>query len=105
MSIRDMSLESLRNAMLEAEKHELTRLSAQEKRTLDLMLEDCNNAQIAAYMGLAIKTVKNYITNINQKLNFTGFDFREARRYIPTNPLEQRVEALEKRLQALEARP
>jgi two-component system response regulator DevR len=43
-------------------------LTAQEHRILDLVGEGLTNRQIAEHMGLAEKTVKNYVSNILGKL-------------------------------------
>jgi two-component system, NarL family, response regulator DevR len=43
-------------------------LTAQERRVLDLVGEGLTNRQIAAHLGLAEKTVKNYVSNILGKL-------------------------------------
>ena len=43
-------------------------LTAQERRILDLVGEGLTNRQIAGRMGLAEKTVKNYVSNILGKL-------------------------------------
>jgi two-component system, NarL family, response regulator DevR len=46
----------------------LARLSAQEERILGLVAEGGTNGQIAAELGLAEKTVKNYVSSILAKL-------------------------------------
>ena len=46
----------------------LATLTPQERRILDLITEGHTNRQIAASMGLAEKTVKNYISNLLAKL-------------------------------------
>jgi two-component system response regulator DevR len=46
-------------------------LSAQEGRILDLVGEGLTNRQIAGRMGLAEKTVKNYVSNILGKLGLS----------------------------------
>jgi two-component system response regulator DevR len=43
-------------------------LTAQERRVLDMVGEGLTNRQIAGHMGLAEKTVKNYVSNILGKL-------------------------------------
>jgi two-component system response regulator DevR len=44
-------------------------LSAQERRVLALVAEGKTNKEIAADMGLSDKTIKNYFSNILDKLN------------------------------------
>jgi two-component system, NarL family, response regulator DevR len=46
----------------------LARLTAQERRILDLIAAGCTNRQIADTMFLAEKTVKNYVSNLLSKL-------------------------------------
>ncbi|MFC3687957.1 response regulator [Aquipuribacter hungaricus] len=52
---------------------ELSSLTEQERRLLGHITEGLTNRQIAAQMGLAEKTVKNYVSNILTKL---GLDSR-----------------------------
>jgi two-component system response regulator DevR len=52
--------------LLQDEK--LARLSAQEERILGLVAEGNTNGQIAGELGLAEKTVKNYLSSILAKL-------------------------------------
>jgi two-component system response regulator DevR len=52
--------------LLQDEK--LARLSPQEERILSLVAEGQTNGQIAAELGLAEKTVKNYVSSILSKL-------------------------------------
>jgi two-component system response regulator DevR len=47
------------------------RLTSQEQKILDLIAEGCTNRQIAKEMGLAEKTVKNYISNLLSKLGMS----------------------------------
>jgi two-component system, NarL family, response regulator DevR len=51
--------------------NKLTLLSAQEKRVLALVAEGKTNKEIAAVMGLSDKTIKNYFSNILDKLQMT----------------------------------
>jgi two-component system response regulator DevR len=44
-------------------------LSAQEKRVLALVAEGCTNKEVAARLGLAEKTVRNYLGTIFEKLH------------------------------------
>ena len=46
-------------------------LAPQEERVLALMAEGLTNKEIAVALGLSDKTVKNYIANMFQKLNFS----------------------------------
>lgn len=46
----------------------LARLSAQERRVLDLIVRGCTNRQIADDMLLSEKTVKNYVSSLLGKL-------------------------------------
>jgi DNA-binding NarL/FixJ family response regulator len=47
------------------------KLSAQEERVLALIAEGKTNKEIATALDLSDKTVKNYLTNIFQKLHIT----------------------------------
>ena len=49
-------------------RDDLSRLSEQERRILDLIGEGCTNRQIGEALFLAEKTVKNYVTRILAKL-------------------------------------
>jgi DNA-binding NarL/FixJ family response regulator len=49
-------------------RDDLSRLSGQERRILDLIGEGCTNRQIGEALFLAEKTVKNYVTSILAKL-------------------------------------
>jgi two-component system response regulator DevR len=51
--------------------NKLSLLSAQERRVLALVAEGRTNKEIAAAMGLSDKTVKNYFSNILDKLQMT----------------------------------
>ena len=48
----------------------IAKLSPQERRILDLIAEGKTNRQIGAEMFLAEKTVKNYVSNLLQKMGF-----------------------------------
>jgi DNA-binding NarL/FixJ family response regulator len=50
----------------------MAQLTGQEDRVLDLVVEGMTNQQIATLMGLAEKTVKNYMSNILMKLGVRG---------------------------------
>ena len=51
--------------------NKLTLLSAQERKVLALVAEGKTNKEIAAVMGLSDKTIKNYFSNILDKLQMT----------------------------------
>jgi two-component system, NarL family, response regulator DevR len=51
--------------------NKLTLLSAQERRVLALVAEGKTNKEIAAAMGLSDKTIKNYFSNILDKLQMS----------------------------------
>lgn len=62
-------LERLRTGRVpENDASALDHLSPQERRLLDLLAEGLTNRRIAARMGLAEKTVKNYVSNLLRKL-------------------------------------
>ncbi len=49
----------------------IAKLSPQERRILDLIAEGKTNRQIGEEMFLAEKTVKNYVSNLLQKMGFS----------------------------------
>ncbi len=51
-----------------SEQNKLAILSAQERRVLALVAEGKTNKEIAEQMGLSDKTVKNYLSNVFEKL-------------------------------------
>lgn len=53
------------------EDERIAKLSPQERRILDLIAEGKTNRQIGAEMFLAEKTVKNYVSNLLQKMGFS----------------------------------
>ena len=55
------------------------RLSAQERRVLSLVAEGKTNKEIAAEMHLSPKTVKNYLSNVFEKLNVSRRALAAAR--------------------------
>lgn len=61
-------LERLRKAKIEEKDSKLQRLSPQEERILDMIAEGSTNRQMAENLKLSEKTVKNYVSNILQKL-------------------------------------
>jgi two-component system response regulator DevR len=62
-------MERLRGNQPEDER--MAKLSPQERRILDLIAEGKTNRQIGAEMFLAEKTVKNYVSNLLQKMGFS----------------------------------
>jgi two-component system response regulator DevR len=52
-------------------KHKLSVLSPQEKRVLALVAEGTTNKEIGVEMGLSDKTVKNYLSNVLDKLQLS----------------------------------
>lgn len=61
-------LERLKKAKFEEQDPKLARLSPQEERILEMIAEGRTNRQIAEAIHLSEKTVKNYVSNILQKL-------------------------------------
>ena len=53
------------------EDERTAKLSAQERKILDLIAEGMTNRQIGAEMFLAEKTVKNYVSNLLAKMGFS----------------------------------
>jgi two-component system response regulator DevR len=49
----------------------LDRLSAQERRVLELVAQGKTNKEIGLAMGLSDKTVKNYLSNLMEKLQMS----------------------------------
>ncbi len=56
------------NSAPPTEQNKLAILSAQERRVLALVAEGKTNKEIAEQMGLSDKTVKNYLSNVFEKL-------------------------------------
>lgn len=54
------------------EPDELSELSGQERRVIELIAEGLTNRQIAERMGLTEKTVKNYVSHLLAKLGLVG---------------------------------
>jgi DNA-binding NarL/FixJ family response regulator len=69
------------------EPEELKRLTAQERRILELVAEGLTNRQIGERLFLAEKTVKNYMSNVLAKL---GFERRTQAAVFATRMLEER---------------
>lgn len=61
-------LERLRKSKFEDKDPKLARLSPQEDRIVDMIGEGLTNREIAERIHLSDKTVKNYVSNILQKL-------------------------------------
>jgi two-component system response regulator DevR len=64
-------LNLVRNGAPQNEQDKLSQLSAQERRVLALVAEGKTNKEIAEQMGLSDKTVKNYLSNIFEKLQIS----------------------------------
>jgi two-component system response regulator DevR len=56
------------NAAPAADQNKFSILSAQERRVLALVAEGKTNKEVADQMGLSDKTVKNYLSNVFEKL-------------------------------------
>jgi two-component system response regulator DevR len=61
-------LDGMRSMSLPAEPPKQSLLSPQEQHVLALVAEGKTNKEIAACLGLSYKTVKNYLSNVFQKL-------------------------------------
>jgi two-component system, NarL family, response regulator DevR len=70
-SVTKRVLERLRKSKFDDKDPKLARLSPQEDRILDMIGEGLTNREIAARIHLSDKTVKNYVSNILQKLEVT----------------------------------
>jgi two-component system, NarL family, response regulator DevR len=82
-------LERLRKGPEEDER--LARLTAQERKILDLIAEGMTNRQIGERLFLAEKTVKNYVSNLLSKL---GMERRtEAAVFVARLPSNRRTDA------------
>jgi DNA-binding NarL/FixJ family response regulator len=68
-SVTSRVLERLRTQ--QAEDDELSALTDQERRILDLIAEGMTNRQIGEQLFLAEKTVKNYVSNVLSKLGMS----------------------------------
>lgn len=64
-------LNLVRTGAPQGEQDKLSLLSTQERRVLALVAEGKTNKEIAEQMGLSDKTVKNYLSNIFEKLQIT----------------------------------
>lgn len=65
-------LDRLRRGKLQVGDERLARLSGQEERVLAQVASGLTNGQIAVELGLAEKTVKNYVSSILAKLEVKG---------------------------------
>ena len=68
-SLTRQVMDRLRGEQMEDER--LARLTAQERKILDLIAEGKTNRQIADELYLAEKTVKNYVSNLLSKMGFS----------------------------------
>lgn len=64
-------LNLVRHGAPQSEQDKLAQLSTQERRVLALVAEGKTNKEIAEQMGLSDKTVKNYLSNIFEKLQIS----------------------------------
>lgn len=64
-------LNLVRHGAPQNEQDKLAQLSAQERRVLALVADGKTNKEIAEQMGLSDKTVKNYLSNIFEKLQIS----------------------------------
>lgn len=64
-------LNLVRHGAPQSEHDKLAQLSAQERRVLALVADGKTNKEIAEQMGLSDKTVKNYLSNIFEKLQIS----------------------------------
>jgi len=62
-------LDGMRSMSAPAEPPKQSSLSPQEQHVLALVAEGKTNKEIAASLGLSYKTVKNYLSNVFQKLH------------------------------------
>lgn len=72
-SILDPQITARVTDLLKNERHKplIAGLSPQEQRVLAKIAEGRTNKEVAADLGLSEKTVKNYLSNIFEKLHFT----------------------------------
>jgi DNA-binding NarL/FixJ family response regulator len=64
-------LEKMKRLASGQKPDEMLELSAQEQRVLALVAEGKTNREIARALGLSDKTVKNYLSHVFEKLNFS----------------------------------
>ena len=53
-------------------KEQIARLSPREKQVLDLLLQGCDNAEIASEMNIARRTVKAHFNRLFIRFGITG---------------------------------
>ena len=53
-------------------KEQIARLSPREKQVLDLLLQGCDNAEIASEMNIARRTVKAHFNRLFLRFGITG---------------------------------
>ncbi len=70
-SVTQTVLDRMKRLALGQDFHEITSLSAQERKILRLVAEGKTNKEIANALHLSDKTVKNYLSNIFSKLNLS----------------------------------
>jgi two-component system, NarL family, response regulator DevR len=81
-------LERLRSGKHLLRDERLARLSPQEERTLQLVADGLTNKQIGEELGLAEKTVKNYMSSVLSKLRVGRR--AEAAAYLARHTIEER---------------
>lgn len=64
-------LERVKNLDAPVTRDKLERLSPQERRVLALVAEGKTNKEIGVELGLSDKTIKNYLSNVLEKLEMT----------------------------------
>ncbi len=64
-------LEKMQQLAAGRQTDEMTQLSPQERKVLALVAEGKTNKEIAVALGLSDKTVKNYLSNVFDKLNLS----------------------------------
>lgn len=64
-------IDRVRDRKSDDNKPSLDLLSPQERRVIALVAEGKTNKEIGAELNLSDKTVKNYLSNLMEKLNFT----------------------------------
>lgn len=70
-AVTNRVLNLVRNGAPQSDADKLALLSAQERRVLALVAEGKTNKEIAAEMVLSDKTVKNYLSNVFEKLQIS----------------------------------
>lgn len=71
-SLADQMLNLMKRGQEASPADRLAALSPQERRMLALLADGLTNKEIAARLGLTEKTVKNYFSNIFNKLHLTN---------------------------------